>query len=142
MFDLFRMFQKTRVLLMAVGLLVSTGASAAEIRWVPQITEDGFSIMTPDINPDVLIDDLLVLKARLAQDKKVLARQVEQKKVTSSDNVLSLLMPGGLIYAAYKRDAYSRAVEKHEWLSRQYAEISNDLVTFRSVQPTVLVSNQ
>ena len=142
MFDLFRMFQKTRVLLMAVGLLVSTGASAAEIRWVPQVTEDGFSIMTPDINPDVLIDDLFVLKARLAQDEKVLARQVEQKKVTGSDNVLSLLMPGGLIYAAYKRDVYSRAVEQHEWLSRQYAEISNDLVTFRSVQPTVLVANQ
>ncbi len=142
MFDLFRMFIKVRVLFMALGLVASGVVNAAEIRWVPTMAEDGFSVMTPVVNTDAVIDELVVLKAELARSERVLAQQVEQKKVTGSDNVLSLLLPGGLIYAAYKRDAYSRAVEKHELLSRQYAEISSDLVTFRSVQPTVLVFNK
>lgn len=142
MFELCGIFQKVRVLFMAVGLFASGYANAADIRWVKQKAGDGFSVMLPHVNIDKLIDDLALLKSELAKDERALAKQVEQKRVKTSDNVLSILMPGGLLYAAYKRHSYSQAVEQQNLLLEQFAEISNDLVEFSSTHRTVLVSNQ
>jgi hypothetical protein len=142
MFELCRIFQKVRILSLTLGLLASGQANAAEIRWVQQQADDGLSVMLPNINIDKLIDDLALLKTELVKDERELAKQVEQKRIKTSDNVLSILMPGGLLYAAYKRHSYSQIVEQQNRLIDQVTEISSDLIDFSSTHRRVLVSNQ
>ncbi len=142
MFELYRIFQRVRVLSMTVGLLLSGHANAADVYWLEQQAVDGYRVMLPNINVDKLIDDLAVFKSELARSEKKLAQQVELKRVKTSDNVLSILMPGGILYAAYKRRSYSEAVDQQKRVLEQYTEISGDLEDFRSTHQTVLVSNQ
>lgn len=134
--------RNVRVWLMVASLGIPGWTSAAEIQWVPKNDEKGFTVMMPDINIDALVDDIARLKIALRHDEKLLAEQVEQKRVTGNDKVISFLMPGGLIYAAYKKNAHSRAVQDHELVVSQLKEISTDLTALMAISGPVVVAKR
>lgn len=134
--------RNARVLLMAVSLGIPGWASAAEIQWLPAQAEDGFTVMMPNINLDTLVDEIAALKTELKHDESRLARRVEEKRVTGNDKVLSFLMPGGLLYAAYKKSAYNKAVRDHELVSSRLNEITTDLVALTAIDGPIAVAQR
>jgi hypothetical protein len=127
---------------MAVSLGIPGWASAAEIQWLPAQAEDGFTVMMPNINLDTLVDEIAALKTELKHDESRLARRVEEKRVTGNDKVLSFLMPGGLLYAAYKKSAYNKAVRDHELVSSRLNEITTDLVALTAIDGPIAVAQR
>jgi hypothetical protein len=134
--------RNVRVLSMIASLGISGWASGAEIEWSPEQGERGFTVMAPSINMDALVDEMVSLKTALKHDEKLLAREVEKKRITGNDKVLSFLMPGGLLYAAYKKSAYDKAVRDHELASSQSREITTELVALTGINGPVVLAKR
>jgi hypothetical protein len=52
---------------------------------------------------------------------------VDEKQLDSGDALLTVLMPGGLLYAGYKKAAYERARNDLAEVSDDITEYSRDL---------------
>lgn len=136
------MIRKARVLLMATSLALPGWVHAAEIQWLPEQGEDGFTVMVPGIDLDVLVEEMLARKATLKQDEQLLARQEEEKRVKGNDKVLAFLMPGGMLYAAYKKAAHDRAVKEHERIVDQLKETTTDIMALTAINGPITVAQQ
>lgn len=54
------------------------------------------------VDPIVLSEDVEALKASLAEQKLKLIEISDNKKISTSDVVISLILPGGMLYAGYR----------------------------------------
>ena len=143
MFKLDLIIRNTRALTMVVSLGMMSGwANAAETLWTPKQDATGFTVMEPSINIDALVDDVVSLKIALKHDEKRLSHQVEQKRVTSNDTLLSFLLPGGMLYAAYKKSAHTNAVREHKLVSSQLLDITADLVALTTTAGPIVVAQR
>jgi len=142
MFNLALIVRNTRILMTVVSLAVPGWASSAEIRWTPEQDEAGFTTLQPGINMDALVDEVVTLKVSLRHDEKQLSRQVKEKEITNSDTVLSILLPGGLMYAAYKKNAYNKVVNKHKLVLTQIDTISADIIALTRIDGPIVVAKK
>lgn len=140
--NLIVMIRKFRVLMMVASLAIPGWGHAADISWIPERGGDGFSVSVPHVSINTLLDEITVLKGELKSDETRLAGRVEEKRVTGNDNVLAFLLPGGLIYAAYRKNAYENAVKEHGWVNSRLREISADLVTLAAINGPIRVANR
>ena len=136
------MFRNARVLLMAASLALPGWAGAAEIEWSPEQGKDGYTVMVPHIDIDVLVDEMVALKGTLKHDEQVLARKVEEKRMSGNDKVIAFLMPGGMLYAAYKKSAHATAVKEHERVTERLKEATTDIVTLTAVSGPITVAQR
>ena len=143
MFKLALIIRNTRVLTMVVSMLGMSGwAHAAETLWTPKQDVAGFMVMEPSIRIDALVDDVVSLKIALKHDEKRLSDQVEQKRVTGNDTLLSFLLPGGMLYTAYKKSAHSNAVREHKLVSSNLLDITADLVALTTTAGPIVVAKR
>ena len=142
MLNLRGIIRNFRLLTICAGIGIPAGASGADIQWAHKTVKGGFSVALPSINMDALVDEIATLKVALKHDKKLLFRRAEQKRMKGKDTVLSVLMPGGLLYAAYKKNAHARAVQQHALVSSQLQEITTDLVAFMTLTEPVMLAKR
>jgi hypothetical protein len=142
MFNLSVMFRNARVLLMAASLALPGWASAAEIKWLPEQGKDSYSVMVPRIDIDELVDEMVALKGTLKHDEQVLARKVEEKRMSGNDKVIAFLMPGGMLYAAYKKSAHAAAVKERERVAERLKETTTDIVTLTAMNSHIMVAQR
>lgn len=115
-------------------------AADADIRWLPKTIKGGFTIHVPSINHDALVSEIARLKGALTHDKQLLSVQVEQKRFKDKDTLLAALLPGGLLYAAYKKNAHTQAVQRYELASSRLKEVTTDLASFTTIDGPVLLA--
>lgn len=142
MFNRRVLFRNARVIFMVVSLCLPGWASAAEIEWLPQQSNNGLTVMIPSIDLDTLVDEMVAMKVKLKQNERVLAHRVEDKRVTGNDKVLAFIMPGGMLYTAYKKSAYNKAIKEHEQVSEQIEEITSDIVALTTTRGTIAVAQR
>ena len=142
MFTPRKIIRNTRVLMMLVSLGVSGWASSAEILWTPVQDAGGYTTMKPSINMDALVDEIVSLKSTLREEEKQLSHQVEKSRVTDNDTLLSIFLPGGLLYAAYKKSAHNQAVREHKLVSTQVKEITEDIIALTRIDGPIVVAKQ
>jgi hypothetical protein len=109
---------------------VPAAAATTDIRWLPVTGAHGLTVKMPHIDNDVLALRLTELQTRLELDKHSLSERVEQTRMKGKDTVLAAVLPGGLIYAAYKKTSHQRAVKQYERVETQLAEIDQDMASF------------
>lgn len=129
------------LLLIFAGFGIPAAAADADILWAPKTVKGGFTIKLPGIDNDALVDEIAALKTALMHDKKLLSREAEQKRFTSKDTMLAALLPGGLLYAVYKKNAHAQAVRVYAQVSDQLKEITADLKTFTTTDGPVMVAH-
>ena len=96
----------------------------------------GFITRLQVVDADTLAEQVQQLRSELIARKQQLVAEVDEKKLDSSDALLTVLMPGGLLYAGYKKAAYERARNDLEEVSEDISEYSRDLVEIgRRVTP-------
>lgn len=136
------MFRNSRIVMMIIGLGLSGWANGAEVQWTPSQNDAGFTIVLPSINIDELVNDVVTLKVALKHDEKRLSHRVEQRRFTTNESLLSLLLPGGMIYAAYKKSSHAQAVSEHEKVVAQLSLLSEDLAVLTSHVETIVVAKR
>ena len=124
-----------------MGSLLVTHAVAAEDLSSPIniVSPGGFVIQLPAVDIDALAEQLRELRSSLISRKQKLANELESKQFDSGDTLLALVMPGGLIYAGYKKAAYARARHDLDEVSENIAEYSVDLALLQEqLQPVAV----
>jgi len=136
------MFRNIRILMMAISLGLSGWAHGAEIHWTPLQDETGLTVMSPDIDITELVNDVVMLKVALKRDERLLSRKVEQGRITNSESLLSLILPGGMLYVAYKKSNQAQAVSEHEQVLAQLNVIAEDInVLMADGRPVVIAKH-
>ncbi len=110
---------------------------------MPVAAPDQFIIQLADIDREALIEQVGVLRSQLIQRKQALIQNVADKKLNGNDAFITVIMPGGLLYAAYKKIRYEQAKNELARISADIEEFSGDLLAIKSRSaPVVVVSRK
>ncbi len=94
------------------------------------------------VDADALVEQVQVLRSRLIVRKQQLVQEVDEKQLDSGDALLTVLMPGGLLYAGYKKAAYERARNDLAEVSEDITQYSHDLIALAGQATSVAVALQ
>ena len=99
-----------------------------------------FTIQLPDVDREALIEQVRTLRSQLIQRKQVLVQSVADRKLDGKDAVITVIMPGGLLYAGYKKVRYEQAKNELARVSTDIEEYSDDLLAMQSSSAQVVVA--
>ncbi len=94
--------------------------------------EQGFVVEFPAIDPQLLSQQIRDLRAALLSQRAELVTTVEDLEMGTAETLLSILLPGGLIYAGYRTHEYEAAKEDLAEIDTEIHELSRDLANFES----------
>ncbi len=95
------------------------------------------TVQLPYVDRDALVEDVRLLRSRLIQRKQELTQLVADKQMDGGDALITVIMPGGLLYASYKKARYESAKNELDRISEDIEEYSDDLLAMQSA-PTPL----
>ena len=111
----------------------------AEQTSAPVFNTGPFVIQLPAVDHAALIEQVTTLRSQLIERKQVLAQTVEDKKLDSGDAIITAIMPGGLLYAGYKKARYEQARNELAQVNADIESLSGDLLAVASrTVPTVV----
>jgi len=105
-----------------------------------QAPPDLFVTQLPVIDRAALIEQVRTLRSQLVQRKQALVQSVADKKLDRSDAIITAIMPGGLLYAGYKKASYEQAKNDLARVSADIEEFSSDLLAMQSKSAPVVVA--
>ena len=94
---------------------------------IPATSTNLLVVQFPDVDREVLMDQLRALRSQLIQRKQALLQRVADKKLDRTDAIITIIMPGGLLYAGYKKVRYEQAKEELARVSHAYG--TNGIIT-------------
>ena len=101
---------------------------------------DQLTIQLPDVDRTALIENIRTLRSQLIQRKQELVQSVADKKMDGGDAFITVIMPGGLLYAGYKKARYEQAQNELASISADIEEFSGDLTAMQSGSAPVIVA--
>ena len=122
------MLFSTLTLQTAVAGDVPTVQAPADIYVMAGYTDaDGFVVEIPAIDPQLLAEELQELRAGLLLRRAELVTAVEELELDGTDAIITVLLPGGLIYAGYRKHEYEMA--RHDLVDGLPLAIPNNRIT-------------
>jgi pyruvate/oxaloacetate carboxyltransferase len=94
---------------------------------------DGLVTVLPAQNsPEVLRNAQTFLK-KLMQRQTQYAQQVEKTRFKTQDTLITIIMPGGLLYAANKQHQHANAKAAFDQISQQLDDFNDDLAGLKTL---------
>lgn len=125
-----------------IAILMSVFAlqtARAEQTQVSVFGTDQFTIQLPSVDREVLIDQVATLRSQLIEHKQALVQFVEDKKLDRRDAIIAVIMPGGLLYAGYKKARYEQTKNELADVSADIESLSDDLLVMQTrAAPTMV----
>jgi hypothetical protein len=137
------MTKTSNKLFMSIAIVCSAfilKAAHAEQALVPVHAPDQFIIELPNIDRQALIEEVEILRDQLIQRKQTLEQILADKKLDSTDAIITVLMPGGLLYAGYREVRYEQAKNELANISADIEEFSSDLLAMQPMPMQVAVA--
>ena len=94
----------------------------------------------PDVDRKALVNQLETLRSQLIERKQALLEIVADRKLDGNDALITAILPGGLIYASYKKVRYDQARDELSRVSAEIEEYAADLRILRSWSEPVAVA--
>ena len=101
-------------------------------------TPDQLVIHLPEIDHEALAEQVRTLRSQLIQHKQDLVQIVADKKLDGGDVIITVIMPGGLLYAGYKTARYEHAKRKLARVNADIEEFSSDLLALSGSVPVAV----
>ena len=111
----------------AVGAIVQQHDQA----WDHTTTDAGFSVDLPAVDSNLLVEQVKSLLVLLKQRQQELTEFVDRNKLGTKDAVITAIMPGGLLYAAYKKNKLEQAKTELVRTTEEVAELAHDLLAMQ-----------
>jgi len=92
---------------------------------------DQLVIQLPTIDHEALIEQVSTLRSLLIQRKQQLVQIIEDKKLDGGDAFITAILPGGLLYAGYKKARYEQAKNELARVNADIKEFSGDLLVLQ-----------
>lgn len=91
----------------------------------------GFVFDIKPVNYAKLAEDVETLQNSLVQRQHELIKQVDKKKLNAGDALITVVMPGGLLYAGYRKHELEKAKKLLQAVNVEIKEFANDLLALR-----------
>jgi hypothetical protein len=102
------------------------------------ISRDGFIVTVPVAPAGDLMTRIGSYRTALTKRKEILTEKAEDAKPTAKDAVITVLMPGGLLYAAHRTRQYQQAQQALAEVDERLAALAQDLTLLRNTAPVVV----
>ena len=99
-----------------------------------------YTIQLPAVEHTDLVEQVEILRSQLIEDKQELVQDVADKELDGGDAIITIIMPGGLLYAGYKKARYEEAKNALASVSADIEELSTDILSLRSYSPPTVVA--
>jgi hypothetical protein len=96
----------------------------------------------PDVDRELLAEQVSLLRSQLIARKQALVQSVADRQLDGGDALITIIMPGGLLYAGYKKARYEQARNELDRVSADIEEFSGDLLAMQSRSAPVVVALQ
>jgi len=130
--------------LIAIALLLCGLApivQADEPERLLQQDSDGFCVTLRNVSEITLTQHLQELQQDLKNQVVLLKEEVQRKSFKTIDTLITVVMPGGLIYAKLRLDSYKRSQHAMTLANEELTQISQDLDTFQSSEAVLVLAN-
>ncbi|HEC16657.1 MAG TPA: hypothetical protein ENI99_08840 [Sedimenticola sp.] len=95
--------------------------------------ESGLIISLPAVSVNGLFEEMGEVRSNLQAHKAELSRMAEARKFNISDGLITVVMPGGFLYAAIVQQRHHLAVEKLNNVTARLDELTQEIARFRTV---------
>ena len=94
----------------------------------PQATAGLLAAQLPDVDREELVDLVTTLRSQLILRKQELVQAVEDSEFEGSDAILAAILPGGLLYAGFRKAHHEQAREELERVNADIEQYSDDIL--------------
>ena len=91
------------------------------------INQGGFIYDIQKVDPMLLAEDVEKLRSDLIRHQYELVKIVAQNELDAGDVIITVIMPGGLFYAGYRKHKLEQTKDTLLMVSDDISELSNDL---------------
>ena len=123
---------KSLLTLLATCLLVFTSNGFAGEDRAMLTDRDGFCASLPQGNRETLTLRIQHNRNQLVWQQSNLSKRVESLKFGKLDTLITLVMPGGLLYAAIRKGTERKEKGQLEQLTQELASLNVDLAMFKA----------
>ncbi len=116
------------------------GVHAADNERFLVADNEGFVTTLPNVSDITVSQHLIELQQDLETEIGLLKEEVKRKSFKAIDTLVTVIMPGGLIYAKLRHDSYKRSERKLLSTSDRLDEISGELVAFQAENGEFLIA--
>ncbi len=120
--------------------LFSCAQAADNDRFLLQDNQ-GFVTSLPNVSDITVTQHLLELKQDLETEISLLNQEVQRKSFKAIDALVTVVMPGGLLYAKLRMDSFKRSEHRLNLISGELSEISDDLIVFQTDNDQLIISS-
>ena len=111
--------------------LLQHAQAADDDRFLMQ-DDEGFVTTLPNVSDVTVTQHLLELQQDLENELMLLKQEVQRKSFKAIDTLVTVIMPGGLLYAKLRLDAFKRSEVKLSRVSNELEHISGELIAFQA----------
>lgn len=101
---------------------------------------DRFAVQLPAVDREELADLVRALRSQLILRKQELVQAVEDSQFEGNDAVLAAILPGGLLYAGYRKMRHENAMDELARVDAAIQEYSSDILAMQSEAGPVAVA--
>lgn len=120
--------------------LVPCAQAAQNDRFLIQDRE-GFVTTLPNVSDITITQHLLEVQQDLKIELGQLQQEVKRKSFKALDTLISVFMPGGLLYAKVRFDSYKKSEQNMQRVNEELDQISGELIAFQSDSDELIIAN-
>ncbi len=116
-------------------------AADTQIRnFAPAVNDAGFYVALPSVDTDQLIERIRAHRASLGHREQAIRDYLEDHQLDGKDMLITVIMPGGLLYAAVRKGNLEQAQAELDQITAVMDELSRDLVAMQAVAGDLTVA--
>ncbi len=106
----------------------------------PVTTAGGFAIDLPAVSHNKLIELVRTYQVFLVQRQQEVARYLDENRLGAKDTLITVIMPGGLLYALVKEGKLDQARDELAEINKDMDELSHDLLAIQTARTGLTVA--
>ena len=122
----------TSVSALAETAVAPTATDAQTRNWTPTENEGGFYTALPAVNNKQLVGLLRNYQEALTQREQEITRYLDENRLDTADVLITVIVPGGLIYAAVRKANLEEARAELTEITNDMDELSRDLLAMQA----------
>jgi hypothetical protein len=122
----------------SAGGPVSAGSQGSN--WTTTANDGGFYIDLPAVSPDRLMALIKAYRTFLTQREAAISQYLDEHQLDARDTLITILVPGGLLYAAIRTGDLEQAKAELAEVSGDIDELSRDLLAMQAVAGELTVA--
>jgi hypothetical protein len=120
--------------------LMLQGAQAADNERFLMTDSEGFITTLPNVSNVTVTQHLLELQQDLETEIGLLNAEVKRKSFKAIDTLVTVIMPGGLLYAKLRHDSYKRSERRLLNVTDRLDQVSGELIAFQEDNGDVMLA--